>query len=215
MKPKFYTPPKFEWDGPYDGGKSPRWCCQHKELRGLDVVEPLGNNKGCLLVYFRNDHLQDLFGEGTGGSTLLDGDQFKDKDELAGFALRLVRWHAKAVEKVPVPTEVKALVGRIRHELHAQAQKLREQCVYHEILRQAVDRVLPTVGLEPYDEPGDLAANLIRKLNEFVLPCDPPKSPPFFSEGKLYDLLGKTDARDVLSLIAEVKRRLDPVRGAL
>lgn len=212
MKPKFYTKQKFEWDGPYDGGSSPRWCCKHKDLQGLDVVEPL---KGCMWATFRSSHLQDLFGDRTGGSTLLAGEQFKDRDELAAYALRLVRWHAAAVKNVPVPPKVKELVDRIRRELHTQAQKLREQCLYHQILQETVDRVLPTVGLEPYDEPGSPAENLIRKLDEFVLPCDPPKSPPFFSEAKLYDLLGKTDARDVLSIIAQVKRQLDPVKGAL
>ena len=214
MKPKFYTPPKFDWSGPHDGlGGDPRWCCMHKALNGLDVTE---HKVGTMSVTFRSNQLQDLFGDKTGGSLLLNGEQFDNKDELAGFALRLVRWHAAAVKNVPVPPQVKELVDRIRRELNLQAQKLRDQCVYHQILVETVDRVLPVVGLEPYDEgPGSEAEKLLRKLDAFVLPCDPPKSPPFFSETRLYELLGKTDARDVLSIIAQVKRQLDPVKGAL
>jgi hypothetical protein len=51
---------------------------------------------------------------------------------------------------------------------------------------------------------------LIKELNEFTLEGD---DVPFFSEAKLYDLLGKHPARDVLGLIDTVKKKLDVVEG--
>lgn len=203
MKTRFKPSKPFEWSGPYDdGGASTRWCCGHKDLGGLDVCVPK-DGRDSVRITTRSDELSAVCGG-------LNSIEFENRDEAAGVVLALVRAHRAAVARVPVPKEQHAFIVRQVGDLREQATALRTLCFQNRSQMRELEAVGKLMGLEDklpsYSE--SKPEKLIARIDAFTLQGD---EVPFFTEGKLYDLLGKDDARSVLALIAQVKRALDPV----
>lgn len=201
MKTRFKPSKPFSWSGPYDGCGGERWCCGHKDLNGLDVT--VFKDGSGVSISTRSDELSAVCG---GISNI----QFADRDEAALVVLSLVRAHREAVARVPVPKEQHAFIVRQIGDLREQATALRTLCFQNRSQMRELEVVAKLLGLEDkipsYSE--SKPEKLIARIDAFTLDCD---KLPFFTEGKLYDLLGKDDARSVLALIAQVKRALDPV----
>lgn len=190
----------FKWSGPYD---TDRWCCDHKDLNGLDVVE---SKDGCR-IRPRGDEIQIVCGG-------LDA-TFDSRDEAATVVLGLVRAHRSAIAASPVPASQREFVLREVREIRIQAEALRTLCYQNQMRATMMAAVAKDMQLDvPMpDVPGSDAAKLVAEIDGFKLVADTNDGPPLFSESKLYALLGKTDARSVLALIRRVKAALDPVAG--
>lgn len=211
MKANSMFPKTFKWSGPHDGCGGSRWCCDHKDLQGLDVTEikPVAGEVEKVSISTRSDEL----------SAVCDGIYgiaFETKDEAASIVLSLLTAHRKAVAKAPVPKEQVDFISRQLDDNRRQAQALRDMCWANRSQMRELRATAKALGLArnlPSHDESDVE-KLIATIDNFKLDFDGPKDPPFFSEAKLYDMLGKDQARSVLGLMDQIKRALDPIAAA-
>jgi hypothetical protein len=139
--------------------------------------------------------------------------EFDDKDSAAYIAVTILRCHKADVKKVPINPETFKILGYEYQDLVRFEREVKDMAASLFYRKQRLRLSCRAMGFDLEGDPNeelDENKKLIKKFTEFTLEGD---DVPFFSEAKLYDLLGKHHARDVLGLINTVKKKLDVVEG--
>lgn len=133
---------------------------------------------------------------------------FPSAESALAVGLQMCRDHDKRMAKYVVPKPLQDAIERAERSVREQERDLRSLNCRAAFGRWEVEELRKAAGMPPTDWDTD---DLVKRLNEVSFD----DKHPFFSEANLYDLLGKEDARTVLALIEEAKKRLDPIGGAL
>lgn len=151
------------------------------------------------------------------GQWAVDGDdrleslarlRFPTAELALAVGLEVLRNHDRMTKDFPVPKALNDAIERAEDKARDLEKTARDLCFTVNSLNWDLRGLRKAVGMPALTHRED---DLIAQLDAFTT-CD--GKHPFFSESTLYDLLGKDDARSVLGLIAQVKRRLDPIGGA-
>ncbi len=139
---------------------------------------------------------------------------FPTAEHAGAVGVAICLAHDRSMKQFTVP---KALLDAIEaaernaRDLEKAARDVAFQVAY---TRHSANQLRKAAGLPEKEWKDD---DLLETLKTFTLGAGKAKHMrhPFFTEATLYDLLGKEDARSVLGIIEQVKRRIDPVGGAL
>lgn len=140
---------------------------------------------------------------------------FPTAEHAAAVGLAICREHDRSMKQYAAPKPLLDAIDRAEHIVDGLEQKARGLAFEVAAAKHIVNSLRKAAGLPENEWRKD---DLIERLNTFTLCAADRKKwmqHPFFTEAILYDLLGKEDARSVLGLIAEVKRHIDPVGGAI
>jgi len=150
--------------------------------------------------------------KGTPSFEYLDRFYFASKADAATVVYHMLELHKTAVAKVPIPVHIHERLTHNLRDLQRQEQELRSICFNNRIQQEDLVRLAHELGdnLEHGELPLTHAQQAIKEIDELCLEGE---EVPFFSETKLYKLLGKEDARSVLAVLHNLKRIADPVRG--
>ena len=184
------------------------WYCENKNLGDLSLTEHLTKPQ------FPNVPIGKVTAEWRGTPALdLDSYYFDTKEDATTLVYKMLSMHQDAVSAVPIPVDIHDQLDRMLDDLRREEQDLRGVCATNRRSQEQIRRLAKSMGdnlgYDP-DEPISKAEEAIQALDKFTLTGD---KVPFFSEAKLYDALGKEDARTVLALIHNLKRIADPVKG--
>lgn len=134
--------------------------------------------------------------------------QFPTAEMALAVGLQICRAHDRLLKDFPVPKTLNDAIERTERKARDLEKTARDLCFTVNSLNHDLRGLRKAAGMPPLIWRED---DLITQLDSFATQGG---EHPFFSESTLYDLLGKEDARSVLALIAQVKRRLDPIGGA-
>ncbi len=140
---------------------------------------------------------------------------FPSAEAAAAAGLAVCLNHDRLMEDYAVPKPLMDLIERYEDEardLESMARKLAFTAACAQLRVNQFRRAAKLPEREWFKD------DLVERLEKWT-PQSPLKKAhgdaPFFSEHVLYDLLGKDDARTVLAMVNDAKRRIDPVGGAL
>lgn len=140
---------------------------------------------------------------------------FPTPEHAAAVGLTICLEHDKQMKEFAAPKDLISAIDLAEREVDAMERAARDMAFSVALAKRSIDSLRAAAGLPVNEWRKD---DLVEAINSFTLYSAAKQKHskhPFFTEAVLYDMLGKDDARSVLGLIAQVKRRLDPVGGAL
>ncbi len=140
---------------------------------------------------------------------------FPTKEHAAAVGLATCLNHDRLMKDYVAPQPLVTAIMLAEREIDSMEKAARDMAFAVALAKINVDKLRTAAGLPANEWRKD---DLVEALNTFTLCCSTKQKymkQPFFTQAVLYDMLGKEDARSVLGLINQIKRRLDPVGGAL
>jgi hypothetical protein len=137
---------------------------------------------------------------------------FDSDEEAAAFVATIYGQVRHARNASPVPEPIRAFIENEGRDLAEGGKALRSALLNHVYKARTIRHFADEYGIGGvYLRVDSDTAKMVRRVMNWKREGD---EHPFFSEVTLYELIGKEDARSLLSLIDDAMKEIDPIAAA-
>lgn len=147
--------------------------------------------------------------------TKIDRRKFPDKELAFHFVVSVIKAAETQIERRPLPEDIMNYISQRAYDCRRREEQLRAQMLDLQCEKHSLSRLAKKHGsaeATSYVNDADLD-ELIEELLKFKVSYKEDKKleeAPFFSETALYNLIGKEDARTILSLMERLLNKVAP-----